>query len=48
MIGWPDEPMSEFLDDLEYGMRIGVPEVLFAKITDEQIAEWRIRFGGGG
>jgi methionyl-tRNA synthetase len=48
VIGWPDEKMSEFLDDLEYGMAIGVPEVLFAKITEEQIAEWRIRFGGGG
>jgi methionyl-tRNA synthetase len=48
VIGWPDAPMSEFLDDLEYGMAIGVPEVLFAKITDEQIAQWRIRFGGGG
>jgi methionyl-tRNA synthetase len=48
VIPWPDEPMSEFLDEIEYGMQIGVPDVLFAKITDEQIAEWRIRFGGGG
>ena len=48
VIPWPDEKMSDFLDDLEYGMQIGVPDVLFAKITDEQIAEWRARFGGGG
>jgi methionyl-tRNA synthetase len=48
VIPWPDEKMAEFLDDLEYGMQIGVPDVLFAKITDEQIAEWRERFGGGG
>ncbi len=48
VIPWPDEPMAQFLDDLEYGMEIGVPDVLFAKITDEQIAAWRIRFGGGG
>jgi methionyl-tRNA synthetase len=46
-IPWPDEKMAEFLDDLEYGMEIGVPDVLFAKITDEQIAEWQVRFGGG-
>ncbi len=48
VIPWPDEAMGDFLDDLEYGMAIGVPEVLFAKITDEQIADWRARFGGGG
>jgi len=46
-IPWPDEKMAAFLDDLEYGMQIGVPDVLFAKITDEQIAEWQVRFGGG-
>ena len=22
------------------------PDVLFAKITDEQVAEWKVRFGG--
>jgi len=48
VIPWPDEKMADFLDDLEYGMQIGVPDVLFAKITDEQIAQWRARFGGGG
>ena len=24
------------------------PDVLFAKITDEQIAEWQVQFGGTG
>jgi methionyl-tRNA synthetase len=48
IIPWPDEPMAEFLDQLEAGQKIGPPDVLFAKITDEQIAEWRLRFGGTG
>jgi methionyl-tRNA synthetase len=46
IIPWPDEPMAEFLDQLEPGQAIKPPEVLFAKITDEQIAEWSKRFGG--
>ncbi len=43
---WPDEPMAEFLDGLAAGQPIHPPEVLFAKITDEQITEWETRFGG--
>ena len=46
VIPWPDEPMAEFLDQLEAGQPINPPPVLFAKITDEQIAEWKARFGG--
>jgi methionyl-tRNA synthetase len=46
IIPWPDEPMSEFLDQLDHGIAITPPAVLFAKITDEQLAEWRARFGG--
>jgi methionyl-tRNA synthetase len=46
VIPWPDEPMAEFLDDLDYGMAIRAPDVLFAKVTDEQVAEWKARFGG--
>jgi methionyl-tRNA synthetase len=46
IIPWPNEPMSEFLDQLDAGQEIRPPEVLFAKITDEQIAAWTIRFGG--
>ena len=37
--------MAEFLDQLEAGQAIRAPEVLFAKITDEQIAAWEARFG---
>jgi methionyl-tRNA synthetase len=46
IIPWPDESMAELLDQLDTGMKIAVPDVLFAKITDEQIAEWKARFGG--
>jgi len=48
IIPWPDEPMAQFLDQLEPGEKIVPPDVLFAKITEEQIAEWRVRFGGTG
>jgi len=46
VIPWPDEPMAEFLDQLDGGQTIYAPEVLFAKITDEQIVAWIERFGG--
>jgi methionyl-tRNA synthetase len=46
VIPWPDEPMNVFLDQLDPGQPIEAPDVLFAKITDEQIAEWKTRFGG--
>ncbi len=46
IIPWPDEAMAEFLDDLDPGQPIRAPDVLFAKIADEQIAEWKARFGG--
>ncbi|HEY8698955.1 MAG TPA: methionine--tRNA ligase [Rhizomicrobium sp.] len=46
VISWPDELMGEFLDQLEAGQKIQVPDVLFAKVTDEQIEEWKARFGG--
>src|SRR5882757_3771860 len=46
LIPWPDEPMGEFLDGLTPGAPIHPPEMLFAKITDEQTAAWEARFGG--
>jgi len=46
LIPWPDRPMAEALDELEPGQAINPPEVLFAKIADEQVAEWKARFGG--
>ena len=46
LLPWPDEPMAEFLDGLTAGAPILPPDVLFGKITDEQIAVWEARFGG--
>ncbi|HEY5047315.1 MAG TPA: methionine--tRNA ligase [Rhizomicrobium sp.] len=46
IIPWPDQPMGVFLDQLESGHAIQPPDVLFAKITEEQTAAWKIRFGG--
>jgi methionyl-tRNA synthetase len=46
IVSWPDEPMRNYLDQLEAGHTIQVPEVLFAKITEEQVAAWNERFGG--
>jgi methionyl-tRNA synthetase len=47
LIPWPDQPMAEALDELEAGQPIHPSDVLFAKITDEQVAEWKVRFNGG-
>jgi len=45
-IPWPSGSLDEELDQLEAGQPIRSPQVLFAKITDEQIMEWTARFGG--
>jgi methionyl-tRNA synthetase len=47
-IPWPETKMADELDQLEAGHPINPPDVLIAKITDEQVAEWKIRFGGAG
>ncbi len=46
IIPWPDEPMAKFLDQLDAGQEIAAPDVLFAKIAEEQVAAWKLRFGG--
>jgi methionyl-tRNA synthetase len=46
IIPWPGKTIAEELDDLDAGLQINAPDVLFAKITDEQLAEWIERFGG--
>ncbi|MCH8859122.1 MAG: methionine--tRNA ligase, partial [Proteobacteria bacterium] len=46
IIPWPDQKMKDFLSQLKPGRKIHSAEVLFAKITDEQVAEWEKRFGG--
>lgn len=42
---WPDD-MSEFISTLQPGHSFTVPDVLFAKITDEQSQTWQERFSG--
>jgi methionyl-tRNA synthetase len=48
VIPFPDAPMAQALDELTPGQTIRAPEVLVAKITEEQVAELKARFGGGG
>lgn len=44
---WPDAKDAGLLDALPRGMEFAVPELLFAKIEDDQVAQWTERFGGG-
>ncbi len=41
---WPEG--ADLLNALEPGRKVAAPEVLFRKIEDAQVAEWRERFGG--
>ncbi|HJV42815.1 MAG TPA: methionine--tRNA ligase, partial [Caulobacter sp.] len=43
---WPSSDGAAELSKLTVGQAIKVPEVLFKKIDDDQIAEWTARFGG--
>ena len=43
---WPSLEGSSALDILPPGRAISAPEVLFRKVEDAQVAEWRERFGG--
>ncbi len=43
--GWPDN-VADALNALPAGHAFTVPEVLFAKITDEQREDWQTRFAG--
>jgi methionyl-tRNA synthetase len=42
---WPDDIDAE-TQAVEAGVRFQVPDVLFRKITDDDIAAWKERFGG--
>jgi len=42
---WPDD-VATALNTLPAGHAFAVPEVLFAKITDEQRATWEVQFSG--
>ena len=43
--GWPDD-MEAALGALPEGHAFTVPDVLFAKISDEEREEWQARFAG--
>lgn len=47
VIPWPMQPMSKFLDQLEPGQPVRAPDVLFAKVAEDQVFAWKERFGGG-
>ena len=42
---WPDD-VQKALSALPAGHAFTVPEVLFAKITDEDREDWEVRFAG--
>jgi methionyl-tRNA synthetase len=42
----PENQATILLEDLARETDVTVPEVLFKKIEDEQVAEWTARFGG--
>ncbi|MEM8648752.1 MAG: methionine--tRNA ligase, partial [Pseudomonadota bacterium] len=44
-MSWPDD-VAEALNALPEGHEFAVPDVLFAKISDEQREEWATRFAG--
>ncbi len=43
---WPSQDGEGLLSALEPGRKVAAPEVLFRKVEDTQVAEWRERFGG--
>jgi methionyl-tRNA synthetase len=43
---WPTGSGVELLDALPRGLQFSVPDVLFAKIENDQVAAWSERFGG--
>ena len=42
---WPDDPAAA-LQTLPAGHAYAVPDNLFRKITDEERADWQVRFAG--
>jgi hypothetical protein len=43
---WPSLDGEGGLSALPPGRKVAAPEVLFRKVEDAQVAEWRERFGG--
>jgi methionyl-tRNA synthetase len=47
LLPWPTRGAAEELTAIVGGQTCEVPDVLFAKVEDTQVAEWQARFGGG-
>jgi methionyl-tRNA synthetase len=47
-LSWPTGKASEELARIPAGQPFQVPDVLFTKIAEEQVAEWTQAFGGSG
>ena len=45
---WPSRDLNGLLCTVSPGINFQVPDVLFRKITNEEVAEWRERFGADG
>ncbi len=45
LLPWPDGNLKDTLERVPAGQPFTIPDVLFQKITDDQIDEWRARFG---
>jgi methionyl-tRNA synthetase len=43
---WADRPISEELEALPPAHPFDIPEVLFRKVTTDEVEAWRARFGG--
>ena len=44
---WPGADIGAELSRIPSGRRVSVPQILFSKIEEGQVAEWTERFGGG-
>jgi methionyl-tRNA synthetase len=45
-LSWPAGPARELLSRVAHGTTVTPPDVLFRKIEDTDVAEWKARFGG--
>jgi methionyl-tRNA synthetase len=44
---WVDRPIAEELEALPPGHPFDIPDVLFRKVTADEVEAWKARFGGG-
>jgi methionyl-tRNA synthetase len=46
IISWPQAPATEILSTVPPGRQIVPPAILFRKITDTEVTDWGVQFGG--